>query len=183
MFSLRELMLIVAVVAFGIAGLWLDAAGASALLAFTLCLVTVVAVYALVGSGRTRTFASGFVVAAFCYVAGCLFYTTFLGGDIDRSALSNRVISPIYERVVRREYLNNNTGQPLPADDPNRDQIRSAGGFMGVNGKSIFVTETPNRIPFVDAFHALVLLAYSYLFGKLAVFVASRRQASADDAS
>lgn len=171
--SLRELMLLVAVVAFGTAGLFLDSWAASAFLAFILLLVTVLAVHACVGHGRTRAFCFGFVVSAICYVTACLFYSTCLRRELDNSLIGSSIIYPAYEQVVRREYIDRNTGQPLAANDPNRTQQLPAGGYIGVSGGSILVTESPNRDRFVMTFHVLIAVAFAYIFGKVAILVDS----------
>lgn len=172
LFSLRELMLAIAVLALGIAGLFLESWAASAVLVFALLLSTVLAIHACVGCGRTRTFSIGFVVSATCYVTACLFYSACLGKDLDQSLIASSLIYPAYEKAVRREYTNSNTGQPLSPTDPNRNEQLPAGGYdMGVNGGSIFVTESPNRITFVQTFHVLIVMAFGYVFGKIAIFM------------
>jgi hypothetical protein len=80
--SLRELMLLVAVVALGTAALFLGGWTATAFLLFVLLLVTSLAIVACAGDGKTQVFALGFVVSAITYPLACLFFVTSLGGNL-----------------------------------------------------------------------------------------------------
>ena len=164
-------MLIVAVIATSSAAMLFGEWRVDMFLLFTLVLVTALAILACAGHGRTRVLAIGFVVSAISYGSGCWFMN-HLGHQVDSSMVATWIVSPAYERIVDRQYLDGRTGKPVAQSDPIRKQRLPAGGYGGFNGAGrVTVTEMPSRQGFKVVAHVLVLLVFAYLGGKFAVLV------------
>ena len=178
MLSLRELFLVIAAIAFALAALVLSKLLATAFLACVVISITGFAVFAFAGRGPMRSFSIGFTVSTVSYVLACLFFVAALEGNLSGTSISTWLINPSYELVVRRDYLDGFAGKPLPPNDPNRLQRLPAGGYGGVNGGTVFVTEAPDRETFRIVAHVFVLLSFAYLGGKSATFISLRTDLS-----
>ena len=169
--SVRKLMLVVFVAGLGLAGLSTGGWMASAMLFIVIIVTTALAIVAFVGHGPFRAFAIGFLIPWLTYV-GSHAYVGSSELDPYGKLPTTKLIRPVYELLVRREYINVNTGQPVPNYDPTQKRGLGGGGFGG--GPPINVKESPDRATFMMLAHALFATAFAYAGGKFAVWVDRR---------
>jgi hypothetical protein len=171
--SVRELMLVVFIVGLGLAGLSMGGWIASITMLFLMMSVTALTIAAFVGHGELRCFAIGFVISWIAYVVP---HALVGSSELDPygKLATTRLWLPVYERLVRREFVDFQTGKVIPNYDP-ANPPKGMGG-MGMGG----MKEAPDRAEFMMLAHALFAAAFAYAGGKFAVWLDSRSAVSAN---
>ena len=169
---MRELLLVVFVAGLGMAGLSTGGWMAAGTIFLFIMMTMALAIVAFVGHGQLRAFAIGFLIPWLSYL-GAHAYVGSSELDPYGKLPTTNLFRPVYERIVHRQYIDLNTGKPLPDYDPTKVSGLGGGGFAG--GPAVFVTESPNRTTFMTLAHALCATALAYLGGKFAVWVNGRQ--------
>ncbi|GIW55618.1 MAG: hypothetical protein KatS3mg082_2022 [Nitrospiraceae bacterium] len=169
--SLREIMILVFGFALALAGLTAGGWVASFAIALVLVLTTAMAIVALVGQGRWVVFAKGFLIAFLFYAAPHIYVGS---SELDPYGKlpSTRLWGPVYERLVRRQYFDIRTGEPLPYYDPTENPA-SAPGVFGISA-NITARESPDRATFMLLAHAVAAVVFAYCGGKFALWIHDR---------
>jgi len=176
--SLRELMLVMLVVGLMLAGLTTGGWFASLLLLLIIVVSTALAIVAFVGHGRRRAFAVGYLIPLFVYIA---IHAYAGASELDPFAYvtlpTTKLWGPVFEQLVRRDYVDSFTGEFVAKYDPTKNQAflgggSGGGGFGGGGGGPSFsIREIPDRKTFMLLAHALVAMALGYAGGKFALCV------------
>jgi hypothetical protein len=169
--SVRELMLLLFVVALGLASLSTGGRIASLTILLLIAVVTALAIVACVGRGKWRSFAIGYLIPFSFYVVPHAYVGS---SELDPYGKlpTTRMFQPLFEQLVRREYVNSFTGQPVPNYDPTTNQGFGGGGFA--IGPPVSAKETPDRTTFMLLAHTLFATVLAYVGGKFAVWVSYR---------
>jgi hypothetical protein len=188
--SLRELMMLFAAVAIGIAALklanlwWQILVTGFALLAFTAS-----AIVAINDRGRRQAFAIGFVIAFAIYM-GLLYSMRQYGGrsaiqatvnaefDPEIGALpTTQLLRPLFEAIVEVWYVELATGKRLRQSELGsgaKTGFSRSGGMNTPSAYSVGQIE-PQREPFMIIGHCLWALLFGYAGGHFARWVYFRR--------
>jgi hypothetical protein len=166
-------MLIVFFVGLGLAGLAMGGWIAPLAILFLMMLVTALTIAAFVGHGELRCFAIGFFISWIAYVVP---HALVGSSELDPygKLATTRLWLPVYERLVRREFVDFQTGKVIPNYDPANPPTGMRGMGMGS------MKETPDRAEFMMLAHALIAAAFAYAGGKYAVWIDSRSAVSAN---
>ncbi len=166
--TLRELMLGVLFIGLGCAGLLTGGVMASIFLGGAFIVTIGFAIVALVGRDELRATAIGFLVPVIAYAASIIAV-----GSPELDPYGNlpttKLIRPAFELIVRQEWINPTTGQPMPAYDPTTAPMGPSGPTF--NGLPVHIRETPDRTAFMSVAHALLAMLFGYAGSKFAVFV------------
>lgn len=168
--SLRELIVIVAYCALGIAALraggWL-----AALVVFSgIVLVMALAIIAFVGTAQPKAFATGFLLSTLVYAA-----TVIAAGNNELDPYDGRLPTTIVLRyahhaLVTTTWTDFATGKVVPDYDPAKDaQLGNGGGGFG--GPSVMLQESPDRPTFMSTGHMLLAMMLGWVGGKFAIYV------------
>ncbi len=166
-FSLRELFVVVAVVAMGIAALKYGGLLADLFVTVTMLAVMSLAICVFVDRGRTQAAAIGFVTCVSIYA---LAVHAVKGRDFDPHGAAlptSKMLRPVFEGVVTRRYFDKATGEEFLNYDQAKPQRR-----VHLSGR-----ESPNRHVFMLVGHVMWAFLFGYLGGKFAEFVYARRVA------
>ena len=173
--SVRELMLLVFVTGLGLAGLctggWIASLGVLMLTTVAMAL----GIVAVVGHGHDRLFAIGFLIPLMIYM-GVHAYVGPTELDAYGKLPTTRLIQPIYELLVRVEYIDSNTGKAIPNYDPTKNPGLGGGGAA----PPVTLKVIPDRETFMTLAHALFAVTLAYIGGKFAVWVAGRPPRTSD---
>jgi len=166
--SLRELLMLVALVALAIVSLkYASLTWQGFVLSLTLLAFVAAAIAAFVDRGSRQAFALGMVVTMTIYAA--LLPTATLGSQLPTSY----VLSMIRSGMLTRTYVDRQTGQPLPDYDPNNMTTP-----LGVNPRA-FVRPRQITMPPSSQFkiigHSWWSLLLGYVGGRFAQFLYVRR--------
>jgi len=188
-FSLRELLLLVAFFAVGCAALtfaneiwWMALATITGLA----CLVA--AVVAVIDRGPRQAFAIGFIICAGLYFGLVAFPGRPTGYGPGNSELNTTGVNYptsrllLFEQVVETTWIDPATGQVIPNyqppnQPPNQPPATpgfSPGGAYSPPG-SVFGRLQPNPETFMRIGHALWILLFGYVGGRFGRFVYKRR--------
>jgi hypothetical protein len=153
--SLRELLLIVALVSVGLASLKVGGLLATCFVIASLLLFMAAAITAIVDRGLRQKFAIGMVVAAVVYAL------VVFGAAASRPPVAlpmSQWLSTWYEAIAERTWVDSFSGKELPGFDPARH------GLNGVHLES----EHPDPATFRLVGHILWAFALGYAGGKFA---------------
>jgi hypothetical protein len=182
-------MLVVFIVGVGLAGLSIGGWIASITILFLMMSVTALTIAAFVGHGELRCFAIGFVISWIAYVVP---HALVGSSELDPHGklATTQLWLPVYERLVRREFVDIQTGKVIPNYDPANPPKRSQGlggmggmggmGMGGMGGSPVSMKESLDRAEFMMLAHALFAAAFAYAGGKFAVWIDSRSAGSAN---
>jgi len=173
--SVRELMLLVFVTGLGLAGLCTGGWIASLCVLMLITAAMAFAIVAFVGHGHRRSFAIGFLIPLIIYI-GVHAYVGPTELDPYGKLPTTKLIRPIYELVVKLEYIDFNTGKSMPNYDPTKNPGLGGGGFA----PPVTVKETPDRTTFMTLAHALFAVTLAYVGGKFAVWAAGQPMRTSD---
>lgn len=167
-FSLRELLLLVFVAAFGLASFSIQSWAASLFLLHTILLLIGLLIVALVGYGDWRTFAIGFVAAGACYAAIIWFAQETELNPWKGQLLTTNAMGPLHNAINETTWVDVFTGQPVSAPPPG-----SAGGGFGAAGSGV-ARQSHDITLFTRTGHVLFTLLFGYLGGKFAIYIHRR---------
>jgi hypothetical protein len=174
--TLRELLLGIVLLGLGCAGLVAGGVTAAIFLGVALIVTIAFAIVGFVGRDEPRAAAIGFLVPVIVYAA-----SIYAVGSSELDPYGNlpttKLIRPAHGLIVRQEWINAMTGEPLPDYDPTTAQ--SAGGSVPgmptFGGAPVGLKETPDRTTFMSVAHSLLAMLLAYAGSKFAVYV-HRRQ-------
>jgi hypothetical protein len=167
--SLRELLLIVALVSVGLASLKVGGLLATCFVIASLLLFMAATITAIVDRGLRQKFAIGMVVAAGVYAL------VILGAAASRPPVTlpmSQWLSTWYEAIAERAWVDSFSGKELPGFDPDRH------GLNGVRLES----EHPDRATFRLVGHILWAFAFGYAGGKFAQHTYAHRDRDSEAA-
>jgi len=174
--TLRELMLGILFIGSGCAGLLTGGVMATIVLGVALIVTIGVAIVALVGRDELRAAAIGFLVPVIVYAA-----SIFAAGssELDPSEgklPTTKLIQPAHQLVVRAEWVNLMTGEPVPDYDPTTTAPTGPYGANRFAAPPVGLKETPDRTTFMSVAHALLAMVFAYAGSKFAVYVYRRQR-------
>ena len=143
---------------------------AAVVLALVALLAMALMIVALVGRGRRRAFAIGFLVPLLTYAA----VHAFTGNDelepYDKSALpTTQSFQRPYETFRSRTWIDATTQEPIPDYDPTVDpSLHSA----GLNSK-VGYHDSPDRVTFALLAHGLIAVSLAFVGSRFAVYIHS----------
>jgi hypothetical protein len=166
--SLRELLMLVAIVALAVVSLkYASVTWQGIVLSLTLLAFVAAAIAAFVDRGSRQAFALGMAVTMIIYAA--LVPTATLGSQLPTS----HVLNMIRGGVLKRVYVDRQTGEALPNYDPNNVAILP-GGNTSPFVRPRQVTMPPSA-QFKIIGHSWWALLLGYVGGRFARFVYVRR--------
>ena len=185
--SLRELLVLVALIGVGCAALksasstWWTALSALALLA-----VMGFALVAALDRGARQAFALGFVICVSVY-AVLLATQASIGGSGTSTSQefdhysgylpTTRLLGPLFEAIASSSYHDKQTGEVIPNYDPSQAASGGlGGGGFGGMGSGVSAAETPERHSFMRIGHLLWSLLLGYVGGHVGRAIYLRRQ-------
>jgi hypothetical protein len=174
--TIRELMLLVLFAGLGIAGLSTGGVLASTTIGIAIILTTGFAIVAFVGRDQLRSLAIGFLVPVVGYAATVLSVGSSELDPYEGKLPTSKLLQPAFQFIVRTEYVNFMTGEPVPNYNPATDPTRGAGGGFG--GTAVGLKETPDRATFMSLAHVLLAMLFGYAGAKFAVWVHCRQSKS-----
>ena len=105
---------------------------------------------------------------------------------------TTKLIEPAFRLVVRQEWFNVNTGEPVPGYDPTTASTpepapmpeypptimppTGGGSATGFAPPPVGLKETPDRTTFMFVAHALLATVFGYAGSKFAVYVYRRQR-------
>ena len=179
-FSIRELLMIVAFLAFAAASLSIGGALAMAMSTIVGVCFGALSIVAIVARDQRQAFAIGFVLPFSLYVA--IHYASE-ADELDpynHSALvTTRAVQPIHRAIARQTWTEQLSGKVLPVfkldpytvPEPGADKI-----YVSHTGTAGSLTETPDRPTFMMVAHCLFASVLGYVGAKFAVVVRSSDQ-------
>jgi len=176
--SLREVLLAVVVICFGLTALSQGGIFAYSIFLVALFAFMAIAIIANVGRGSQKILAVGFLVPVLTYTTIIVSTGTANLDPYNGELPINKILRPIRERFVAREYYDTDLGVVIPKDSP-----RVTGGIGGAIGPSVGVRETPDRHTFMALVHVLLATGMGYIGSKFAFWIAGNQtsQQRSDD--
>ena len=171
--TLRELLLGILFLGLGCAGLVAGGVMATIVLGVELIIIMGVGIVAFVGRDEARAAAIGFLVPVVVYAASIYALGSSELDPYDGKLPTTKLIEPAFRVIIRKEWINAMTGEPVPGYDPTKAPV-GGGGFASVGLK-----ETPDRTTFMSVAHALLAMLLGYAGSKFAVYVYRRQNAAA----
>jgi hypothetical protein len=178
----RELMLGILIIGLGCAGLLAGGVMAAVFLGGAMIVAMGFAIVALVGRDELRAAAIGFLVPVVGYAA-----SIYAVGSSEMDPYGNlpttKLIQPAFHAIVRVEWINVMTGEPMPDYDPTKasSDPGSIGGLPTFAGATVGAKETPERTTFMSVAHTFLAMVFGYVGMKFAGYV-YRRQGRPDKA-
>jgi hypothetical protein len=172
--TLRELMFGVLFIGLGCAGLFAGGVMASLFLGGALIVTTAFAIIALVGRDEPRAAAVGFFVVVIAYAASILAVSSPELDPYEGKLPTTKLIQPAFRLVVRSEWINVVTGEPIPDFDPSNP---GPYGAIGPAGPPVGLKETPDRTTFMSVAHTFLAIIFGYIGMKFAGYVYRRQNA------
>lgn len=158
----------------GIAGLSTGGVVASIVIAVAIVVTTAFAIVAFVGRELLRSFAIGFLVPVVIYSATLFWIGNSELNPYEGKLPTTKIIRPVFELIVKREYVDVTTGKLVPDYDPTANVGIGVGGF---GGSPVGVRETPDRTTFMSLAHVLLGMIFGYVGAKFAVWI-ERKQSN-----
>jgi hypothetical protein len=171
--TLRELMLGVFFVGLGCAGLVAGGLMATIVLGVVLITIMGVGIVAFVGRDEVRAAAIGFLIPVFVYSVSIYSLGSSELDPYEGKLPTTKLIEPAFRVIVRQEFIDAMTGEPMPGYDPTTAPV-GGGGSFGLS--SVSLKETPDRTIFMSVAHALLAMVLGYAGSKFAVYVYHRQK-------
>ena len=174
--TLRELMLGVLLIGLGCAGLLAGGMMATIFLGAMLIVTIGFAIVAFVGRDEPRAAAIGFLVPVIGYAASIVAVGSS-AMDPYGNLPTTQLIQPAFHAIVRVEWINVMTGEPLPDYDPKTAKVESGsfGGMPTFGGAPVGAKETPDRTTFMSVAHTFLAMLFGYVGMKFAAYVYRRQ--------
>ncbi len=167
--TIREFLLLVVFVAVGVAGLTTGGLFASLVIGVAIVVTTAIAIVAFVGRNRLRFWAIGFLIPVIVYASTVLAVGSSELDPYGGKLPTTKLLQPLFELVVKREYVNLITGDLVPDYDPATNAGSGGGGFAG--SPISMSLETPDRTTFFSLGHVLLAMICGYAGAKFAVWI------------
>lgn len=174
--TIRELMAIVLFAAIGLAGLSAGGWFASVIIVAATIITTGFAIVAFVGRGQFKSLAVGFLIPVVTYSALVVSMGESELDPYGGMLPTTKLIKPCFELLVKREYVNLETNQPVPDYDPDAN----SGLGRDIDGSPVGTRETPDRPTFMSLAHVLLAMIFGYAGAKFAIWV-DRKQSQQPD--
>jgi hypothetical protein len=169
--TLGELMLGVLLIGLGCAGLLAGGMMATIFLGAMLIVTIGFAIVAFVGRDEPRAAAVGFLVVVIAYAASILAVSSAELDPYEGKLPTTKLIQPAFRLVVRSEWINVVTGEPMPDFDPSNP---GPYGAIGPSGPPVGLKETPDRTTFMSVAHTFLAMVFGYVGMKFAAYVYRR---------
>ena len=166
--SLREGLVLIFVAGLALTGLLSGGITGTLFQLLAFALTATFAITVFVARGRIRSFSIGFVIPTLLYAAAL-----FVAGNPELDPYEGKLpttalILPLFQNLVRSEYVNVSTGEVVKDFDPAKNPGMGGGGLgMGV----IRLREVPDRSTFMPVAHSLLALVFGYAGAKFALFI------------
>lgn len=170
---MRELLFVLLSLGIGMASLRAGGMLASAALCIASTVLLAITIIAFVGRDQLKCFATGFLIPVIAY-AGLHISAGHAELDPYEGKLpSTRMLQPMFEVVVKRTWVEFDTGRELPDYDPAAYPMRhgGGGGTLPAGMSLVTVAELPNRTTFMTLGHVLMAMMLGYVGGKFAVVI------------
>ncbi|MEX2138316.1 MAG: hypothetical protein WD894_03595 [Pirellulales bacterium] len=131
------------------------------------------AIVAFVGRDELRAAAIGFLVPVIVYAASIFAVGSSELDPYEGKLPTTKLIQPAFRLIVRAEWVNVMTGEPMPDYDPTNP---GPYGAIGPAGPPVGLKETPDRTIFMSVAHALLAMVFGYAGSKFAVYVYRRQK-------
>ncbi|MFO0916614.1 MAG: hypothetical protein U0795_26910 [Pirellulales bacterium] len=164
--KLREFQSIILFTAVAIAGLLSGGIVASFAIGATIVVTIAFTIIAFVGRGELRSSAIGFIIPA-CAYAAIVFAMSDTELDPFGRLPTTRLFGPVFELIVKREWEDLRTGQPIS----DYDFAAIPGGPGSGPAVPHIVREAPDRYVFMLLAHAAFAMLFGYLGSKFAVCI------------
>lgn len=176
-FSLRELLCVVLFAGLGLAALRTGGMLASVVIFLAYLLFSALGIVVVLDRGPLQAFAIGFVIPAVIYGAA-----VYVMGSSELDPYAGRLpttkwLLPAHKAMVQQTWIDMSTGQVVPDYDPTTDPTGGnvgGGGFSG--GRTMGISESPDRATFMGLAHLLLALLFGYAGAKFGVVLYRRRQ-------
>ena len=171
--SVRELITVFSFAGLGIAGLCAGNILAAIFMSVAFLALSALVIVAFVRRDLWQSFSIGFVIPVFVYSS-----VVMIAGDAEFDPYegklpSTKLVRPLFELVVKRQYTNLLTGEVIPDYDPTQPPsapglgVGGVGGFGGgFGGGGAGLLETPDRATFMSLAHVIIAMLLGYVGAK-----------------
>jgi hypothetical protein len=165
-FSVRELIVLIAFFAFGIASLRAGGVLASITGFAGIVLIMALAITAFVGTGRLKSFSIGFILPLVVYAATVLLAKTNELDPYEGRLPTTQVLRYAHQVLVRKIWTDLKTGNVIPDFDITKNPNRP-----------VALDEYPDRSTFMPLAHMLLAMLIGWIGGKFALYIHQRQKA------